>query len=172
MYDGDVGNGAELEGDTLLRRLTSEPERARQTLHDEIMGLPRYSTRNRRVAPQAPGVYFMFRAEKIVYVGSSGHGKVTDSKGRLRRGLRRRLLMEFTRTRMSPIRQGIATELGRSRYKARTKAETDSSFEGKINEQLKQLDYAFRPTSSGEIASRLERRSIDLLRPKFNRRLK
>ena len=167
-----MGNEAESEGDVLLLRLTSEPERAGQTLHGEVLGRPRYPTRDRRVAPQAPGVYFVFRADEILYVGSSGHGKATDSKGRLRRGLRRRLLMEFTRTRLSPIRQGIAKELGRPGYKPRTKAEKDRVLEGRIRDQVQQLAYAFVLTSSSEIASQLERLSIKLLWPTFNKRFK
>ena len=157
------------EGDVLLRRVTSEAERAKQMLLGEIQKLRRFPTGGLEDVPQAPGVYFVFRTDEVVYVGSSGHGKATDSEGHLRRGLRRRLLMEFTRTRLSPIRRGIAKELNRPRYKPKTKAEKDSALERRINEEVTQLAYAFTLTSSSGSALQLERLSIALLQPGFNR---
>ncbi len=155
-------------GDDLLERIVRLAEPTRHALRTVVEGLPRYYMRARGAAPQASGVYFIFRGDDLVYVGSAGHGTARNRTG-LRRGVRRRLYIQFTRTRHSQLRRGIATELGHADYRPKTKAKKDPSLEARINGIMDGLKYTFIETTGGKSAHRLERLAIALLEPRFNR---
>ena len=146
-----------------MERLVRDTEAARNWLGSELRARPRYPTGNRSAAPQSPGVYIVFEGHEIVYVGSAGHGQNP------KRGIRRRLYRQFTRTYLSAVRQGIALELGREDYRPRNKAEKDQVLEARIDERLAGLTFTFVQTDTGRIAMRFERLATALLEPRFNR---
>jgi|GEM_PF-4273142 hypothetical protein len=147
------------KADNLLQKILKEAEPAKDMLLERLRTLPRYESH--LDAPSLPGVYVIWDGKRVVYAGSSGHGEKT--------GLRQRLYRVLKRTGLSPLRKGIARDIGHPEYQPKSRGPRNPEIEEKIDDRVSSLVFSYIEASDSKSARNLERLIISLLDPKYNK---
>ena len=144
----------------IYKRTIEKAKRARDELLKELKKLERYESH--LDAPKSvPGVYLIWSKSTIVYVGSTGHGKSA--------GLRERLYRTLKRTGLSPLRKGIAKEIGYPEYQPKSRGPRDPEIDKEIDAKVQNLKLSYMEAKNGKEAMKLERLIRTLLEPKYNK---